>query len=170
MINKFFEFLHIHNIYFEEVYKYYLNHSCNFDYYNEDYFRGLISCNFNMDKNGILKEIITFVPRQVDDITTLINIHEYVHTLCAYDSLNKKFILKDDCEILSIFYEKLFVLEQNNPKLNEFERMLNAAALESDNIKYIKATKIANKLLDSYDHDTFKTLKNKIKKLDKKYY
>ena len=51
MNNKFFEFLHTHNIYDDEVYKYFLNHSVIFDYYNEDFNRSFIGCNYIKDKN-----------------------------------------------------------------------------------------------------------------------
>ena len=170
MNNKFFEFLHTHNIYDEEVYKYFLNHSDNFDYYNEDFYRCYIGCNYIKDRNDILKEIRPCVPRRVDDITTMINIHEYVHTLCAYSRLNRKFKLDDNCEILPIFYEKLFILECNNPQLNAYENVLDSAALGSSDIRYIKATKISNELLDSYEYDEFKLVSKNMNKLNRKYY
>ena len=75
MKNSFFTFLLKHNVYDDKVYKYYLNNSDNFDYYNEDMFRNYIGCNFVMDKYGILRQIRPFVPYAVDDITTLINIY-----------------------------------------------------------------------------------------------
>lgn len=170
MNNKFFEFLHNHNIYDDKVYKYYLNNANNFDYYNEDMFRSYIGCSFITSKNKILKQIIPIVPYPVDDITTLINIHEYVHTLGCYDKINKRFKSSVSDEILPIFYEKLFVLENNNTKLNNYEEFLDNAALESNDEKYLLGVKVSKYLLDDYNYDEFNKLNKKIKKLSKKYY
>ena len=170
MNNAFFEFLRSHNIYNDKVYKYYLNNSNYFDYYNEDVFRNYIGCSFITNKNNILKQIIPVVPYLVDDITTLINIHEYVHTLCAYDKLNKKFEMSITDEILPIFYEKLFVLESNNSKLDDYEKKLDNMALKSNDKKYLLALKMSKSLLCIYNYDEFNKMTVKTKKLTKKYY
>ncbi len=170
MTNNFFEFLHHHNIYDDKTYKYYLNNANNFDYYNEDMFRNYIGCSFVTNKNNILKQIVPVVPYLVDDITTLINIHEYVHTLNVYERLNKKFKTSIYDEILPIFYEKLFVLENSNPKLNNYERFLDKIAADNDDEKYLLGIKVSNDLLNNYNNDNFNKMSIKAKKLSKKYY
>lgn len=169
MKNKFFEFINNHNIYDKDIYEYYINHSDRFDYYYEDFLRSGIRCNYLVNKFGILKEIRPFVPYIVDDKTTLANIHEYVHTLSTYNMLNKRFKLKDDCEILPIFYEKLFVLENNNDNLKRYEEFLDKAALESNDKKYLIAVKMFDELLNTYDYNNITDMKKKTKKLIKKY-
>lgn len=170
MINTFFKFINEHNIYDKNVYDYYIKHSDSFDYYNEDFYIPFIRCNYYyINSSGILKEIRPFVPNVVDDKTTLINIHEYVHTLLAYDYLNKKFKLNDDCEILPKFYEKLYVLESNNNSLIEYEEFLDKAALESNDKKYIMAVNMFNELLNTYDYNKINDMIKKTKRLIKNY-
>ena len=169
MKNIFYEFINMHNIYDKNVYDYYIKHSDRFDYYNEDFLRNGIRCNYFVDSSGILKEIRPFVPNIVDDETTLVNIHEYVHTLLAYDMLNKRFKLDDDCEILPIFYEKLFVLESDNEGLNRYEEFLDRAVLEGNDKKYLMAVNMFSELLNTYDYNQINEMKKRTKRLIKKY-
>ena len=169
MKNIFYEFINMHNIYNKKVYDYYIKHSDSFDYYNEDFLRNFIRCNYFINSFGILKEIRPYVPNIVDDKTTLVNIHEYVHTLLTYDMLNKRFKLDDDCEILPIFYEKLFVLESDNEGLIEYEEFLDKAALESNEKRYIMAVKMFDELFNNYHNNGINDMKIKTKSLIKNY-
>ena len=167
MKNVFYEFLHSHNIFDEMVYDYYLSHSFKFDYYNDDYLLNFIGCNYVVDKNNILREINSVVPNIVDDVTTLINIHEYVHTLCSYKYLNKKFKLSNYCEVLPIFYEKLYVMELNNDKLNKYEEFLDQSVIRNSDDRYNLALNLFDKLLLNYDYDKIGVMNSKTKKLSK---
>ena len=169
MINTFYNFINEHNIYDKNVYDYYLEHSDNFDYYNEEFLINWICCKLIFNCKGFLKEIRPFVPNVVDDKTALININQYVHTLLTYNYLNKKFKLNDDCEILPKFYEKLYVLESNNNSLIEYEEFLDMAALESNDKKYLLAVNMFNELLNTYDYNKINDMIKKTKRLIKKY-
>ena len=169
MINTFYNFINKHNIYDKNVYDYYLEHSDSFDYYNEDFLINWICCKYIFNRKGFLKEIRPFVPNVVDDKTALININQYVHTLLAYNYLNKKFKLNDDCEILPKFYEKLYVLENNNKGLIEYEKFLDKAALESNDKRYIMAVKMFDELFNNYHNNGINDMKMKTKSLIKKY-
>ncbi len=170
MKNIFYEFINEHNIYDKNVYDYYIKHSDSFDYYNEDFYIPFIRCDYYyINSSRILKEIRPFVPNVVDDKTALININQYVHTLLAYNYLNKKFKLNDDCEILPKFYEKLYVLESNNKGLIEYEKFLDKAALESNEKRYIMAVKMFDELFNNYHNNGINDMKMKTKSLIKNY-
>lgn len=170
MRNDFFVFLNKYNLYDKGVYSYCNEHALRFDYYNEDFFRGSIGCTYMVDKYGILNEIIPFIPNLVDDITTLINIHEYVHVLSCYDKLNQHFKLPKSNEILPIFYENLYISECNSARLKRFKQKLDELALSSNDDNYLMSLKVQDELISNYNNDSFSDLNYKAKSLLKKYH
>ena len=167
--NEFVLFLKKYNIYDEEIYRYYLENANRFDYYNDDFLRNFIGCSLIIDnKHNGLKQIIPTVPYPVDDVTTLINIHEYVHLFSIYNKLGKKYKKDISEEVLPIFYEKLFVLENGNSNLNNYEKQLDEIALKENDERYLLALKISQYLLDSLNVFTFNELVKVVKKVRKK--
>ena len=73
---KFIEFLKTHNIYDEEIVKYFNNNSTRFDYLEEEY-RPFIGV-YYMTEGDILTKVKPMVPFINSDKTVLINIHEYI--------------------------------------------------------------------------------------------
>lgn len=172
MLNKFFIFIYDNGIYDQEVYKYFFNNAIQFDYYEEDMLRNNIGCNLVIDKkNDILIDVIPFIPRMVDDITTLINIHEYVHTLCLYKNLNKKYKDSVILEVLPMYYEKLFAMEHDSDILRSYEAKLDDITLNSNDKKYLSALKICYQLLDgNKKNNSFKKINRIAKNLSKNIY
>lgn len=169
MQNLFFEFIHKHGIYDEKVFKYYLDNAYTFDYYNEEFLIPAIGCTLII-KNKILKEITPIIPNEVDEITSLINVHEYVHTLCLYSRLNKRWKKEAYDEVLPIFYEKLFIKEYGNTNLENYGNILDNAAIKDGNKEYITSIKVCDELLSNYKHDGIDCISKKAKKLYKKNY
>lgn len=172
MLNKFFIFIYDNGIYDQEVYKYYLNNAFIFDYYEQNMFKSSIGCSLIIDKDtDILLGIKPIVPAMVDDITTLINIIEYVHTLCLYNKINKKYKDSVTSEVLPMYYENLFVMENESKELQKFKADLDKAALNSNDEKDLIALKLSYKLLDERkNNDNFKKVNKKVKKLSKRNY
>ena len=160
---KFVEFLKSHNLYDEEIYKYWYDNSMRFDYRVEEG-RDFINTYYKFE-NGYLVMIYSFLPFIDNDVTILINIHEYIHTYVMYDKLGKKCRIGKDCEILPMLFEKLFVKENSNDELLNYYNYLNKCIYESNDDKYILALNISDKLLNDYNNQNINKLNNKSKRL-----
>lgn len=169
---KFINFFQRQNLYNKEAFDYFRNNSILFDYLDTDY-HPFIGC-FYIEQKGILKKINLIVPHINNDITVLINIHEYTHALILYQYINKVFQDDITTEILPLFYERLYLEEnKDNIFLQEHINNINKRITESNTqeiIKYKIALDIQNDLLEYYNSSSkdIKKLISKAKKLVKK--
>lgn len=164
---KFIDFFKRHNLYDEKIFNYLRENSVMFDYRDEDS-RPFIGCYYTYSKDDKLKKISLCVPFIDDDITILINIHEYIHGILMYNKIGYKYKAGIDCEVLPMLYERIFVEETQNEKLKEYLKYLNKNILESSNPEYQLALNVQDELLEEYNKNKkIKTLNKKIKKLTK---
>lgn len=160
---KFIEFLKKHNLYDEELYKYWWDNTIRFDYLNEDgrYFINT----YYMFKDGYLVKISAVLPFIDSDITILINIHEYVHMFLLYKKIGKRCNIDKDCEVLPILFERIYIEENNTPDLNKYFDYINDCIITGSDEKYLLALDISNELLDYYNGQEIRKLDNKVKRL-----
>lgn len=166
MINdRIIKFFSNHNLYNKEMFDYFKKNTTYYDYKNEDYrvFNGTF---YKLDSNNILTGIHICVPIVEDDKTMLINIHEFVHAIEMYYNLGKKWIERDDTEVLPIFFEKIYIRENPSTELLKYEEYLNNCIL-SNKEEYIIAYKIYQRLINDYNYEDFNTLKRKIRSIIK---
>lgn len=160
MFNKFIDFLKQHNLYDEEIFKYYWDNTFTFNYIDDE-LRRFIGCNFILDGNNCLKRIMACAPFIEDDRTILINIHEYVHVFLMYHYIGKKCDIGMDIEVLAIFYEKLYVLENNNPELDKYSNYLDSKIYYTNEKEYVLGLALRDKLNKLYNKGY------RVKKLEK---
>lgn len=169
---KFINFFKEHKLYDEEIFTYLRENSIMFDYLDTDQ-RPLVGTYYTFDKRQRLNKIILYVLFIKDEITIVTNIHEYTHGLLAYNNLNKKYTLKDDCEILPMLMEKIYLKENPSSTLERYIQYLDTKILESKNkedYRYKIALDIQSELLEYYNaNNDFEKLKTKSKKLYRKY-
>ena len=122
--SKLIDFFKRHSLYDKDMFDYLSQHTTMIDYRDEEQ-RIFMGCFFILDKNNQLKDIHLAVPYVFDDITMLISIHELVHAISLYPSIDKKVDIGIDIEVLPMFFEKIYINEINNPKLIEYEKKLN---------------------------------------------
>lgn len=169
---KFIDFFKRHGLYNQEVFDYLRKNSIQFDYRDTDY-QPLIGC-FYLTKGNKLTKINLIVPYINNDITVLINIHEYIHGIIAYKYINKRFSEDLNSETLPILYERIYLEEnKDNQTLRKHFDSINDVINESnstDIMKYKIALSIQEKLFDYYTskHPNIKELSSKAKKLTKK--
>ena len=163
---KFINFLKKHNLYDEEVIQYWTKNKISFDYLEEES-RCLIGCYYKIE-NKILTKISLIVPFIDNDKTVLINIHEYIHLLLTYHKLGYKYKLDPSREILPIFYERIFIRENETASLLNYYNYLNSYIIEENLNEYVLALKISDILLKTYNNDNVFKLENKAKKLVRK--
>jgi len=171
--NKFINFFERHELYDKRLFEYLRLHSILFDYRDTDH-RPFIGCFYTTEK-GKLKKINLIVPYIDNDITTLINIHEYTHAITVFPYMHKNFIEDNNaCEILPLLYERIYLEEnKDNKKLKEHITAINKIIEESNNpeiTKYKIALNMQEQLLDYYNsgHTNIRDLNKKAKKLVKK--
>ncbi len=133
--NNFINFFKRHNLYDEEIFDYLRENSFMFDYRDDDY-RPFTGCNYII-KNGYLDKINLVVPFFDNDITSLINVHEYVHGIISYNYLGKKYSIGNDAEVLPMMFEKLYILESNNPELMDYGKSLDSMISKDDFSHYL---------------------------------
>ena len=168
--NNFVNFFKKHNLYNEEMFKYIQKNTTHFDYRDEDQ-RAFIGCYYTYDKQRILKKIKVCVPFINNQITLLINIHEYIHAIELYKNIGKKYEQKDTEETLPMLYELLYYLENPNKELEAYLTELNKKITKKSSKAYQIALLIQEELLTYYQkkNPTFKQLQTKVKKISKSY-
>ena len=161
--SKLIEFFKRHNMYEENMFNYLQNNTMMIDYKNEDE-RDFIGC-FYIFLNGKLDKICLVLPYLMDDMTTLINIHEITHGIYMYKLLGKKVTIKKDIEVLPMLYERIYINETNSKELLELANDLDKKIRHEDN--YLLGLKLRDELLRIYNYD-FEDINKKAKKLVKK--
>ena len=156
-----------HNLYNEEMFEYLSKNTIHYDYrvVEDRIFTGCGPC---VDKkNGILTKVFVTVPFVIDDITMLINIHEYTHAIEYYSKIGKKFKKDEYVEVLPMMFELIYIREHYSKELLDYENFLNNC-ISRNNIEYIIGTKMQTKLADTYNYENLTQLKRKVKKIGRK--
>lgn len=167
--NKFISFLKRHNLYDQEIFNYFWDEAIFFDY-RDEWKRSFIGCFYLFDNVHHLKKMRVFVPFINDDITILINIHEYVHLFMLYRKLGKRVKIGDDVEILAMYYERIYLLENPTQELSEYLMYLNQCIDLDKDLKYTIGLNVCEELLNSCYNYNITKLYRKTKKLIKKYH
>lgn len=166
---KYINFLKKHNLYNENILNYMKLYSTYFDYREEEK-RDFIGCFYMQDKKNRINKIKAFVPHIDSDITVLINIHEYIHLFILYHHIGKRYQRDKDEEILPMFYELLYYIENPTKELEIKITNLNNEIKENSPLQYKIALQSRNEILKYYqkENPNFKQLQEKAKKLSKK--
>ena len=124
--------------------------------------RNFVGCFYilNIDK---IEKIHLVIPYIVDEKTKLVAIHELVHGIELYRRLNKKYDNQNNDEVLPMLYEKIYVEEQNNQELRQYQYSLDNQIKETDT-KYHQALKIRDIIYNKYNYN-IKTMRRLSKKL-----
>ena len=168
--NKFINFLKKYNLYNEKVF-YYIWNSCSFFDYRDSDERKFIGVYYQIEDKKLI-EFNLKVPFIDSEKTIIINIHEYIHALDAYYNLGKKITIDDSCEIKSLLFEKLYVLNNKSDEGLKYLESLYNDRIQSKELKYILGEKIVNELLKKYRNDSnfnYSPKKSKILLLKYKY-
>ena len=120
------------------------------------------------EKSKVLMPRMYDIPKTKLVVTNPFKLSEMVGT-----TLEKKYTLKDDCEILPMLMEKIYLKENPSPTLERYIQYLDTKILESKNkedYRYKIALDIQSELLEYYNaNNDFEKLKTKSKKLYRKY-
>ena len=163
MYNKFINFLKSHNLYDEKVLDYWKKNTTGFDYLDEEG-RDFIGCYYQF-KNGCLHNIKAIVPYMNNDKTVMMNIHEYVHFFMMYKKLGMPCKIGKDCEVLPVFFEKLYVIENPTKENVDYYNYLRECIINDNNEKYVLALKIIDDLVEFYNEQDINKINSKIKRL-----
>ena len=166
----FIDFFKKHNLYEEKMFDYIRRNSTLFDYRNEEQ-RIFIGCFYICNKQNILQKIKLCVPIIDSQITTLINIHEYLHAIELYNKIGKKYQNSDTEEVLPMLYELLYFLDNPSKELENHLIYLNTRIKDDTKESYKIALSIEKELLKYYKekNPNLKKLQRQAKKLTKKY-
>lgn len=166
----FIDFFKKHNLYEEKMFDYIRRNSTLFDYRNEEQ-RIFIGCFYICNKQNILQKIKLCVPIINSQITTLINIHEYLHAIELYNKIGKKYQNSDTEEVLPMLYELLYFLDNPSKELENHLIYLNTRIKDDTKESYKIALSIEKELLKYYKekNPNLKKLQRQAKKLTKKY-
>lgn len=169
---KFIDFFKRHGLYSQEAFDYLRKNSIQFDYRDTDY-HSFIGCFFLTQRDKLTK-IDLIVPYINNDITALINIHEYTHGIIAYRYINKRVPEDFTSETLPMLYERIYLEEnKDNQALRNHVASINNLIKESncpDIIRYKIALSMQEELFAYYanGHQNIKELSAKTKKLTRK--
>lgn len=161
------DFFKRHNLYNEEMFDYFSRNSSMIDYEDKEQ-RLFIGCFYTFGKDKRLKDIHLNVPYVYNDITMLVSIHEFIHAIILYKNINKKVNIGIDKEVLPMLYEKIYINENNNPILIEYEKKLNKLINPKEDKEYVIGLALRDQLIENYNYD-FEKLSRKVKRLVRKY-
>ncbi len=168
--NDFINFFKEHNLYNKETFDYIDRNSTKIDY-NDEKQAAFIGCYYICNNQNILQKIKLCVPYITSPITTLINIHEYLHAIELYNKIGKKYQKKDTEEVLPMLYELLYFLENPTKELKSYLIALNNKIKNDSEESYKIALSIENELLKYFKekNPSLKKLQTKVIKLTKEY-
>lgn len=167
--NKFIDFLKKHNLLEKESFIFISNHTKNINYENYEE-REFIGCYYEINEKGKLISFKVCVPEITNERTLLINIHEYIHALLLYNMLNKKCDIGLEKEVLPMLYEKLYILENEEVSMKEYQHQLLETINEIGTPEYIIGNEVSDKLIMHTDEEIMKLnkkAKSMVRKLKK---
>lgn len=169
--NEFIDFFKRHNLYDKVIFDYINSNSIKFDY-RDDEKRPFIGCYYICNKQNILQNIKLYVPFIDSPITTLINIHEYIHAIESYNKIGKIYQKENTEETLPILYELLYFEENPSKELEHHLIYLNSKINNDSKESYKIALSIKNELLKYYkeENPNLTKLQRKAKQLSRKHH
>lgn len=162
---KLIDFFKRHNLYDKETFDYLSQTALMIDYKDEEQ-RPLIGC-YHTEKDGKVKNVYLIIPYIYNEITMLINIHEFIHAIMLYKRIGKKANINLDKEILPMLYEKIYINETNSTNLKNYEEELNQRIDKEKDLPYALGLKFSDELLKEYNYN-FSKINKKAKKLVKR--
>ena len=156
-----------HNLYEDKMFDYFNNNITHYDYNIWEY-RILTGCLFISSEDDILKKIHLCVPTIIDDITMLINVHEYTHAIEMYNNLEKIYKESIYREVLPITFERLYVMESSSMSLEDYREYLDNNVKRNKD-EYIIGSMIADELINNLNNDNISNLKRKVRTIGRKY-
>lgn len=146
---KYINFLKKHNIYKKEVLMYIREFVIYFDYHNENERSYPTSTLPVIDKQKKVIGVQTILPLISDDITTILNIQEYIKASIYYNQIGT--IMKKEpnhqiAMILQILYTKLYISEHQTEELKKLEKSINEDEREECKV----ALYLSDVLLETY--------------------
>ncbi len=164
MLNRnIMDFFMRHNMYDSGTFRYIANNTEMFDYIIEEQKRDAMGFVTHIDDFQVLRGFTLCMPNPVDSRTRLIIINCISQAIYAYKYLNKLMTNAMRLEALGFLYEKLYILESNDPDLVKFGQFIDNSIDENTQEKYKFALFARDYLVDSYEDDI-----NKMDKLSKK--
>jgi len=148
--NKFISFLKRHNIYDKTKYEYLMN---NTTFVDIDENANFIGCYYTKNEFNYITNIKLYIPNFDDDVCVMICIHEYIHGYIMYDKLNKQYSTKASEEVLPMFYEYLYYLENENEELKNYRISTINSIKDENNFKYILGLIMQDELQQHYKYD-----------------
>ena len=164
--HKVIAFFTKHNLYNPEMFAYFKEHSTMIDYDFEEY-RAFVGCWPNVNKQNIITGLHVNTPYVKDEKTTLITIHELVHAIEFYNKIGKPYKRDKTTETLPLLYEKIYILENNNPDLIAYGKYLDSKITELSSEEYLFGLRVRDELLQKYDYN-FRHMQKITKKLAKR--
>lgn len=149
---KFLSFLKRHNLYDEEKYNYLIKKATFIDL-DIDKPISSIGCYYVKNEYNVVTKIELCLPKLNDNICVMIAIHEYIHGYLMYNRLNKSYKPKASDEVLPMFYEYLYYLEEKNEELEEYRTKTIEYVEKELKIKYLLGFLFQEELLETYNHD-----------------
>lgn len=166
--NKFIDFFKRHGLYDIALFNYFNLNSVkiNMNKYGEEKWSFIGTYPNYKDKK--LVKIKLVVPDIDSDIAVLINIHEYIHAIMLYKYMGREYEPDIDREVLPMFYEKLYILENDSRELRDFEFKRDYKLLYDGGIEHKLWFDNKNELLRLYNEGyDFDRLNKYIKKICK---
>ena len=160
------DFFKKHNLYNKEMFDYFEKNSTIIDYNDEEQ-QCFIGCFYVFNKKHILKKIHLNLPYIYDNKTMLINIHEIMHGIELYKKLNQKVYITEECEILPILYEKIYIEEKQDEELINYQKKIDDTIDKTDK-EYLLALAVRDELYKEYDYN-YSKIKKLSKNIAKKY-
>lgn len=169
---KFKQFLIKYDLYEERSFHYIWDHSVLVDYREDDYQELIGNCSLIIGNNEKLIDIIPCLPYLTNDTTVAISIYAYVQALTQLPRIGKKYQEHIFYTyILPMVYEKLYILENANKELLDYEANMIDHLLKDGSSKYETVLKCRDELIDYYtkNHTKANQVGKKAKRLAKKY-
>lgn len=148
--SKFLKFLKEKNLYEEKSFKFFLKQATFIDY-NDNFDNIMGHCTCVYGKGEQLVDIIPCTPFIKDEKSVVININAYIQTLMLIPKMGNKY--EEDVfynYALPLFYEKLYISENSNKVLLNYEKRKRKKILKSVNSTYQFAFKYSDELLEDY--------------------
>lgn len=160
MYYKYINFLKEHELYDKKTFEYIKRNSVMIDYSNIEEITS-IDCSIVLDEKERLVQVIPCVPFLKNDDMVAINIFIYIRALMLIPNIGRRYDERYYNKLLPFLFVKLYMLENKNTNLLNFEKKLMFILLQTQEING------ENTLIDCYFKDKNK-LNNSARKLKRK--
>lgn len=149
--DKYMAFLRKHELYDEYFFDYFWNRAVHVDIRDEEY-QGLFGSNVPIinEKNKLI-DLVPCMPFIDNDKAVAIGIYTYVHALTQTPRIGKKHNdNKYFCYILPMFYERIYIIENENEALLKHEEEIRYNIEIGDSLENKLILQSVDELVDSY--------------------